>query len=122
MFFVVSSCPYETLEIKIRVRGKNMSKCCVFYIGEAEPGKDLQEKMKAQVRTEEETPVEIHPIPAKPYGRRGNLANLIASAPTIEVFVNKSSVPESEINIARARKLSFHVEHNGNISHSSELN
>ena len=83
------------------------------------------EKLKKRIIAELEPSgtIHIHEITPAPFKKRGSLAALIRTAKTVHVCVDRSSVPESEINIALLNKKAspFYIEHNGEIVHSSEF-
>jgi len=99
-----------------------MSEKCVsvFFVG-----KKLSVEFNEIIKTELES-THIHEIPPGPFNRRGSLAMLIRQAKTVQVCVNRSDVSDSEIKIAIANKLRFHIADKtktgkSEIIHSSEF-
>lgn len=95
---------------------------CIFYVG-TKPSKEVKEKVKNELGSTGN----VHEIEPAPFRKRGGLTRLIKqTGGAVNVCVDRSSVPISEINIAIINKLSFHIvdktnDKNGEIVHSSEF-
>lgn len=93
-----------------------MKNGCVFFVGN-NLDKEMTDKLTEEFSVDKD---HVHELNHKVLKRRGGLAQLMLTGRTINFFFG-TGVPESEINIVKAHKLSYFTMRNGEVVHSTAL-